>query len=276
VNSGGRINNVPTFVGQWIGAAIIFSNNSIFNGISDLGRIYIDGASHNIISPKTLLTQADDGKIFIVEHNPFPALCLPQNVTSGEIGIESSFSILCHPEEGGGYPIGVAVKGPSSTSDAILDKIEDKSYRVHFTPNEQGEHVATVTFEITKQVHISVGAWHPDASQCIAYGPGLEAGEQFAPAVFTIEARNKLGDKIPVGGHNFHGKVKDPLGNEIPIAIKDNDDGTYEAIYTPFFPGDHVVEVYLDNHSVPSLRLHTAASPVFFCLQLQQWRPLDV
>jgi len=182
--------------------------------------------------------------------DPFPALCIPDGVHQGEIGIGTSFNILTFPEEGGGVPIGAFINGPGKQSEASLKQIENNTFQVDFIPHEHGTHNAVITFEVTKHIHIRVEAWHPDPLQCIAYGPGLTAGEQFGPAEFTIESRNKLGERIPVGGHNFHGKVKDPLGNEIPISIKDNEDGTYTATYTPFHPGDHVVEVLLDQDHI--------------------------
>eukprot|EP01127_Copromyxa_protea_P010407 TRINITY_DN2534_c0_g1_i1.p1 TRINITY_DN2534_c0_g1~~TRINITY_DN2534_c0_g1_i1.p1 ORF type:complete len:415 (-),score=146.57 TRINITY_DN2534_c0_g1_i1:24-1268(-) len=86
-----------------------------------------------------------------------------------------------------------------------------------------------------------------DPTQCVAYGPGLENGEQYKEGVFTIEARNKLGQKIPFGGHPFTAKIKGPFGEDVPVSIVDNGDGTATATYTPVAPGDHVVEVKLND-----------------------------
>jgi len=85
---------------------------------------------------------------------------------------------------------------------------------------------------------------------CIAYGPGLESGEQYLPSEFTIEARNKLGEKIPVGGQPFKVVLLDPFNGEIPCSVEDNNDGTHTARYTPWLPGEHVVQVYLGNDPI--------------------------
>jgi len=85
----------------------------------------------------------------------------------------------------------------------------------------------------------------PDPIHCVAYGPGLEKGEQYKEAEFTIESRNKLGQRIPQGGHAYKVKCTSPFGDEIPVDILDNGDGSYSARYLPIVPGDHIIEVEL-------------------------------
>jgi len=84
----------------------------------------------------------------------------------------------------------------------------------------------------------------------LCYGPGLEHAEAHVPANFTIEARNRLGERINNGGHPFEVKVVDPYGEASPARVVDNQDGSYSVTYTPIDPGDHVVEVTLVRQQV--------------------------
>jgi len=193
-----------------------------------------------------------------VDATPLPALCFPEGpgLSKGEIGIPLDFKIFTRPEEGGGFPTSVKVFGPTHEPEATLSELESNVYAVNFVPKEQGDHNVVITISVTSQIRIPIGAWVPDPLQCIAYGPGLEAGEQFKPAEFIIEARNKLGDKIPIGGHDFRAKVLDPFGGELPVEVRDNGDGTYTATYVPFLPGDHVVTVTLEKDNIKDSPFH--------------------
>jgi len=96
----------------------------------------------------------------------------------------------------------------------------------------------------------------PDPTKCKCYGPGLEGGEAHEPAVFTVEARNRKGDRIHNGGHPFLVQVKDPFNQPIAANITDNGDGTYTATYNPADPGEHVVEVTLNRVPVADSPYH--------------------
>lgn len=51
----------------------------------------------------------------------------------------------------------------------------------------------------------------PVAGQCLAYGPGLEPGNEAGNETqFTIEARNGAGRRVPIGGHQFPVEIRDP------------------------------------------------------------------
>lgn len=50
---------------------------------------------------------------------------------------------------------------------------------------------------------------------------------------FTVDAK-KL---APRGGDHVHAKAVMPSGEEMPIDVIDNKDGTYEAKYCPFEQG---------------------------------------
>jgi len=143
----------------------------------------------------------------------------------------------------------VKVGGPHGDLQSSLEE-NGTNYQVHFTPQSDGVHSVSVTFQITATLEINVGAMVPDPIQCIAYGPGLEKGEQYKESEFTIESRNKLGQRVPVGGHSYKAKCTSPFGDEIPVDLVDNGDGSYSARYLPIVPGDHIVEVELFDQPI--------------------------
>jgi filamin len=90
----------------------------------------------------------------------------------------------------------------------------------------------------------------PVASQCRAFGPGLETGEVLIPGLFVIEARNHNGEMIPLGGFPFSSEVIDPQGKTLPVTLVDNGDGTVNASYTPERSGHHIVHVRLSGEDI--------------------------
>jgi len=91
----------------------------------------------------------------------------------------------------------------------------------------------------------------PFTVKCIVYGPGIEPGNEAGTDThFTIEARNKLGDCIPNGGHPFVVNVKDPYDTNLIVNMQDLKDGTYKVTYNLSDVGEHVVEVTLNHAQV--------------------------
>jgi filamin len=85
----------------------------------------------------------------------------------------------------------------------------------------------------------------------IAHGAGLQEGEQFIPAEFTIQAKNCFGTNCPCGGETFDVTIQAAAKSApIPVQIKDNNDGTYTVNYTPVESGRHVVAVNLKGKPI--------------------------
>jgi filamin len=84
----------------------------------------------------------------------------------------------------------------------------------------------------------------PVAGKCFAYGKGLEPGNEAGiQTEFTIEARNGADRRVPVGGHQFPTTITAPDGSTVPVEVKDNNNGTYQAFYTPRIGGNHKVDI---------------------------------
>jgi len=54
-------------------------------------------------------------------------------------------------------------------------------------------------------------------------------------------AKDIDGNKIVNGGDDIGCKIVGPKGEEVPLELKDNGDGTYTVNYQPIGPGKHVI-----------------------------------
>jgi filamin len=204
----------------------------------------------------------------LVERTPVPAKCIaygPGLEPGNEAGVETNFTIEARNVHGRKVPVGghkfpVKIIGPHGEVPSKTVDNGDGTYGVTYTPKEEGNHVIHVTHNdqpIQKSpFNVYINPGRADPLQCRCFGPGLEGGEAHKPAVFTIEARNKKGDKIPNGGHPFAVNVKDPFGQPLPVDLRDNNDGTYTCQYNPADPGEHVVEVTLNRAQVAKSPYH--------------------
>lgn len=54
------------------------------------------------------------------------------------------------------------------------------------------------------------------------------------------------------GGDNFQVKVTGPYKNDVPVKLKDNNNGKYDGEYTPLDYGEHVVDIALNGKPIPN------------------------
>jgi len=134
-----------------------------------------------------------------------------------------TWSVTYQPTDPGKYHIDVVLRNPSLP--LIYDHVKNSPIDVMIDPG-------TV------------------ADQCIAYGPGLEPGnEDTEPATFTIEARDKNGKRRTEGGDPFKVEVMGPTG-PVAVNVVDNNDGTYNVTYNPEDAGRHDIAVTLEGKPI--------------------------
>ncbi|GAM19523.1 hypothetical protein SAMD00019534_026980 [Acytostelium subglobosum LB1] len=95
-----------------------------------------------------------------------------------------------------------------------------------------------------------------DASQVLAYGPGLEGGFVNQRGDFTIKAMNYYGEPLANGGENFAVTVTGANGAQIPVHLVDKANGTYEGNYTSAEPQDIVIHIKLDGVDIKNSPFH--------------------
>jgi len=156
---------------------------------------------------------------------------LPFNIKDNGDG---TWTVNYQPTEPGNYHIDVIQRNPSVPT--LYDHVKNSPIDISIDPG-------TV------------------AANCIAYGPGLEPGNlDTAPATFTIEARDKNGNKMKEGGDPFVVDLMGPTG-PIHADVVDNGDGTYQVTYQPEDAGRHDIAVTLDGKPIKGSTFHVDIKP---------------
>nr|XP_054595919.1 filamin-C isoform X3 [Nothobranchius furzeri] len=125
----------------------------------------------------------------------------------------------------------------SSNTDAYITDKGDGTYRVEYTPFEDGLHLIEVLFDgvpVPKspfRVSVTDGC---DPSRVQAFGPGLEEGLVNKTNRFTVETRG-----AGTGGLGL--AIEGP--SEANMLCKDNKDGSCSVEYIPFTPGEYDVNI---------------------------------
>eukprot|EP01126_Amoeba_proteus_P015924 TRINITY_DN1725_c0_g1_i3.p1 TRINITY_DN1725_c0_g1~~TRINITY_DN1725_c0_g1_i3.p1 ORF type:complete len:773 (-),score=129.90 TRINITY_DN1725_c0_g1_i3:63-2303(-) len=199
----------------------------------------------------------------LFERTPVAGKCTAQGPglqPGNEAAIPTHFTITAingagRPVPCGGHSFPVVITGPSGPVESSTRDNDDGTYYVTYTPLEEGPHEIGITFKgnniAQSPYKVNVLPGRPDPKLSRVYGPGIENLEAHVPTEFTIQARNKLDQPIPKGGHSFAVTVTDPFGEPLrDIKQVDNGDGTYTVSYTPTDTGDHVVAVNLGKDPV--------------------------
>ncbi|XP_070610613.1 filamin-C isoform X3 [Erythrolamprus reginae] len=146
----------------------------------------------------------------------------------------------------GGNHIQVRVINPSGAkTDTYITDNGDGTYRVQYTPFEDGMHLVEVTYDdvpVPKspfRVGVTEGC---DPSRVRAYGPGLEGGLVNKSNRFTVETRG-----AGTGGLGL--AIEGP--SEAKMSCKDNKDGSCSVEYIPFTPGDYDVNITFGGRPIP-------------------------
>jgi len=96
-----------------------------------------------------------------------------------------------------------------------------------------------------------IAARTADPSKCIAFGPGLEKGECQIPGDFTIQLRNAAGANItnPIKEYKPVITISGP-STGVNCSCTYNGDGTFSCQYVPTKPGQHVVDIKIENTGI--------------------------
>ncbi|KAK1799532.1 hypothetical protein P4O66_000414 [Electrophorus voltai] len=146
----------------------------------------------------------------------------------------------------GGKHIKTHVKNPSgAATDCLLTDQGDGTYKVEYTPFENGVHIVEVLFAETPvpkspfQVPVGEGC---DPTRVLAEGPGLEEALTDKPNRFSITTRG-----AGIGGLGI--TVEGP--SESKMSCKDNKDGSCNVEYTPYTPGLYDVNITYGGQHIP-------------------------
>jgi len=129
------------------------------------------------------------------------------------------------------------IKGPHNVPVLVNDQ-GDGTYEITYTPTSIGDYTLSVSVDNTK-----IGGKHnpfpfvvipagPSAENTIAYGKGTETAVVGDNNNFTVETRDNFNNKLAVGGADVGGHLTNlETGEQVPLVVNDNGDGTYQASY---------------------------------------------
>ncbi|KAM8820778.1 filamin-C isoform 2-T2 [Eudromia elegans] len=146
----------------------------------------------------------------------------------------------------GGPHVAARVLNPSgATTDTYVTDRGDGTYRVDYTPYEEGAHRVEVTYEdvaVPKSPFRVAVAEGCEPSRVRAHGPGLEGGLVGKANRFTVETRG-----AGTGGLGL--AIEGP--SEAKMSCKDNKDGSCSVEYVPFTAGDYDVNITFGGRAIP-------------------------
>ncbi|XP_051275728.1 filamin-C isoform X12 [Dicentrarchus labrax] len=162
-----------------------------------------------------------------------------------EVTTHFTVDARAHYKSGGSH-IKACISNPSgANTDAYITDKGDGTYRVEYTPYEDGLHLIEVLFDEVSvpkspfRVSVTEGC---DPSRVRAYGPGLEEGLVNKPNRFTVETRG-----AGTGGLGL--AIEGP--SEAKMSCKDNKDGSCSVEYIPFTPGEYDVNITFGGLPIP-------------------------
>lgn len=143
----------------------------------------------------------------------------------------------------GGDPFEVRVNGPDGPVDATIKDNGDGTYHVEYKPETAGPH--TVDVELAGKP-IKGSTFHVDIK------PGAFAGTStIENYTFTIRMKDKRGAFVNEGGEDVKVKISSPSGTDVPVSVKDNNNGSLTVSYKlPGESGAYNVEVLLNGEHI--------------------------
>jgi len=246
-----------------------------------------DGTYHVTYTPK-----AQGKHVINVNVRNKPIQNSPFSINADKLGVDASkskafgpgleggaskeptfFTIVANNRKGdpvgsGGDRFDVTVSDPydGEVKTEVVDN-KDGTYTVNYKPVDVGNHKIVVQHEGKNvadspyHVRVETSPSGADPQKSRAYGPGLQEAIGGEPAHFTIEARNKAGDRINRGGDPFDVEVLGPDDTPVEVRVVDNRDGTYGVTYNPVDPGRYKVDVILRGGN-PLFYDHVGNSPI--------------
>ncbi|XP_011497813.1 PREDICTED: filamin-A [Ceratosolen solmsi marchali] len=142
--------------------------------------------------------------------------------------------------------IGCSINNPSGgITEKVITPQADGTYRVSYTPFEEGKHNVDVLYDNIPVPGSPFGVNVKRVSEpgrCRAYGPGLQKGIVNKPNKFTVETR-----EAGTGGLGL--AIEGP--SEAVVSCKDNCDGSCSVEYLPTESGDYDISIKFADKHIP-------------------------
>jgi filamin len=203
----------------------------------------------------SIMTYVSYFRAYMLANNAYGPNCTAEGpgLTEATTHEKAPFTITTYNEEGerverGGAMVKAILKddsGAEVTKVQITDN-RNGTYSAFYIAERPGKFTLEI---LVKKDQIKNSPFHPNVKpgepfpgNCEAHGPGISAATSGVEVGFTVVTKDVGGNVIPRGGANISAVFHDPKG-DIQVNIKDNNDGTYAATYTPKTAGTTRLDV---------------------------------
>jgi filamin len=203
----------------------------------------------------SIMTYVSYFRAYMLANNAYGPNCTAEGpgLTEATTFEKAPFTITTYNEEGerverGGAMIKALLKddsGAEVTKVQITDN-RNGTYSAFYVAERPGRFTLEV---LVKKDNIKNSPFHPNVKpgepfpgNCEAHGPGISTATAGVEVGFTVVTKDVGGNQLPRGGANISAVFHDPKG-DIKVNIKDNNDGTYSATYTPKTAGTTRLDV---------------------------------
>uniref|UniRef100_A0A0B7BLG3 Calponin-homology (CH) domain-containing protein n=1 Tax=Arion vulgaris TaxID=1028688 RepID=A0A0B7BLG3_9EUPU len=184
-------------------------------------------------------------------------------LTGGEANKPAVFTIDTREEKLPGG-LGLTVEGPAESPIQCKDN-KDGTCEVTYVPPVAGNYNVNISYGDRPipgspfKANVKPGKPTIDVSGIRAYGPGLNPAGVFldCPNEFTVDARSVS----PTAQGKVKAIVTSPSGKRSDTLVKNNGDGTYNVLYTPFEKGPQKIDVTYEDLPIPESPLTVTAVP---------------
>ncbi|KAI7811689.1 filamin-C [Triplophysa rosa] len=159
----------------------------------------------------------------------------------------------------------------NNTVEVILENKGDNIYRCTYKPVQEGPHIIHMSFagqpipNSPFKVNISEAS---NANACRATGRGLQLKGVRTKEVadFTVFTKGAGPGELKVS-------VKSPGGAEVPVKVRDVDDGVYKCDYCPVHPGKYQVNITWGGQPIPRSPFEVEVSAEAGPQKVRAWGP---
>jgi filamin len=180
----------------------------------------------------------------------------------GKVGEDVIFTIITH--KAGNAKLDIRADGPSAQYTITSTDVGDNKYEAHFTPWQVGVHTIEVYWgdkQIPKSPFIiNVDKGSNNELSCHATGDGLKKAIATKPTSFTLFS--SVPGLVDKGLLNV--EVQSALhGENVPVKIKDQTDGSYQVVYIPPSRGAYLANISFMDNPIPGspFKINCVASP---------------
>jgi filamin len=163
----------------------------------------------------------------------------------------------------GGNALNVKVAGPGEAAATVADN-NDGSYKATYVPTVTGDYKVHVEFD-GKEVKnspfaVKVVPASGSAANTVAEGDGLQKATAGAPEKIHVQVKDRFDNKVVKGGDAVAAKLHSGE-KEVPVEVKDNNDGTYSLTYDAKEAGEYTLDITLGGENIKDSPFHPVVSP---------------